>query len=170
MNTLKTVVTLLSGISDFDSFELKELNRLDFNWKYKPILIGGKLKEIFNLRESGFDIDLIVNKVDYKKMFKIKEMIILGQLGERGSSILTNGIQFEFWETIMKLDYNYWINNALECKNFYILSPFDQIAMSTFASMVLKPEKREKQIRDAQALSEKISDILYPENIRTQLI
>lgn len=170
MSTLRKTVAKLSSINDFDSFELKDLYKLKFNWKYKPILIGGKLKELLNLRKSGLDIDLIVSTVDYEEISKIENMTILRQLEERGATIYSNGIQFEFWETIMKLSYDYWIKNALECKNFYILSPFDQIAMSTFASVVLKPEKREKQIKDALALSNKISDILYPKDVRTQLI
>ena len=37
-----------------------ELNKLNYQFQYKPLLIGGKAMEYYGLRKAGADIDLVI--------------------------------------------------------------------------------------------------------------
>ena len=45
-----------------------ELEKLDYKFKYKPLLIGGKAMEYYGLRKAGADIDLVVHLTDHKAL------------------------------------------------------------------------------------------------------
>ena len=43
-----------------------DLKLLDFNFLYKPLVIGGKAMEYYGLRKAGLDIDLVIHNEDHK--------------------------------------------------------------------------------------------------------
>ena len=43
-----------------------DLNILEYKFKHKPLLIGGKAMEYYGLRKAGLDIDLVINNSDHK--------------------------------------------------------------------------------------------------------
>ncbi len=42
------------------------LEKLNYKFKYKPLLIGGKAMENYGLRKAGADIDLVVHPIDHE--------------------------------------------------------------------------------------------------------
>ena len=42
-----------------------DLGNLNYNFKKKQLLVGGKAMEFYGLRKAGEDIDFIVSKEDY---------------------------------------------------------------------------------------------------------
>jgi len=47
-----------------------DLGNLNYKFKKKPLLVGGKAMEYYGLRKAGEDIDFIVTKKDYNKLAK----------------------------------------------------------------------------------------------------
>ena len=45
-----------------------DLRNLNFRFKKKPLLVGGKAMEYYGLRKAGEDIDFIVTNEDYKQL------------------------------------------------------------------------------------------------------
>jgi hypothetical protein len=44
------------------------LDKLQFNFKHKPLLIGGKAMEYYGIRPAGADIDFVVSADDHKRL------------------------------------------------------------------------------------------------------
>src|SRR3990167_8776245 len=92
-------------------------SKLDFEFFTKPLLVGGKAIEYYNLRKSGKDVDLIVTSEDYERLVeKYPEHTkdIFGDLG-----VCIHG--FEIWRWICKFDYGFLSRNALEEENIKVI-------------------------------------------------
>ena len=44
------------------------LEKLDFEFASKPLLIGGKAMEHYGLRKAGADIDFVITSKDYERL------------------------------------------------------------------------------------------------------
>jgi hypothetical protein len=102
--------------------------RLKIKFSQKPLLVGGLAMEYYGLRKAGKDVDFILKKTDHKKLERklndegliylegkhvsgyknIPELVDLyGDIG-----ILFN--QFEIWTCILKFDYDYLSQGAID--------------------------------------------------------
>jgi hypothetical protein len=110
---------------------------LDYNFKKKPLLIGGKAMEYYGLRKSGLDIDLVIDFEDHK-LLKIKYPNNIKDLyGDIG--ICEFG--FEIWNQICTFDYNYLKENAVENGNYLIVSLEKLLFLKALAMEIPKYHK-----------------------------
>lgn len=129
----------------------KQLKKLDFAFKNKPLLFGGMAMEFYGLRDAGADIDLIISEEDHaglrvKYPDNIKDLY--GDLG-------ICEYKFEIWNQVCRFKYEDLILNALEQEHFLVVSLEKLVLLKTIA---IKVEKSE---RDLRLLSQYILDIQY---------
>jgi len=143
--------------------------KLNFEFKYKPLLIGGMAMEYYGLRKTGDDIDYVIAKTDHQRLKKQlqKQGLITRKKGHKKSlkkvpefvdlygdqGILVD--QYEVWNQIMKSDYDFLSEGAIEKKNCLIISLEKLIYLKA-----LLIHKR-KSLNDIKLIVKKIIDDKY---------
>ena len=92
--------------------------QLNYKFRHKPLLIGGKAMEYYGLRKAGDDIDLVVHPDDHAALVSRYPANIKDLYGDIG--ICTFG--FEIWNQICTFDYFYLKENAVEECDFLVIS------------------------------------------------
>jgi hypothetical protein len=126
-----------------------ELQRLDFYFESKPLLIGGKAMEYYQIRESGKDIDFVITEDDYERLsYKypndIKE--IWGDFGICKED-------FEMWKSICLFEYDFLAEDAIETENYLIIS-FEKLMFLKVLAM-----RQPKYLRDLELMRDRIAEI-----------
>ena len=80
-----------------------DYSSLNFTFSKKPLLIGGKAMEYYDLRKAGDDIDFIVVKEDLAKLVEMYPKNLKDLWGDFGVAV--HG--FEIWKSIDYFDYDY---------------------------------------------------------------
>ena len=94
------------------------LDILEYDFLRKPLIIGGKAMEYYNLRKAGIDIDIVIDKEDHKYLMKKYPNNIKNLYGDIG--ICEFG--FEIWNQICTFDYENLTLNSIEEKKYKIIS------------------------------------------------
>jgi hypothetical protein len=127
------------------------LSKLNYTFSQKPLLVGGKAMEYYELRKSGADIDLIAPEQDV--------IALLKKYPERAKNLYSDlGVcpfEFEIWRTICLLRYEDLIEGAIEEKAFYVISLEKLLFMKALALDI------EKYARDVRLIAEKIKSDRY---------
>jgi hypothetical protein len=95
-----------------------DLSDLQYEFLHKPLLIGGKAMEYYNLRKAGNDIDLVVHLKDHselKKMYPHNIKDIYGDIG-----VCEYG--YEIWNQICTFKYDFLKESAIEENSYLVLS------------------------------------------------
>lgn len=95
-----------------------ELEKLDFKFVHKPLVIGGKAMEYYGLRKVGDDIDLVIHATDHMSLVKKYPNHIKDLYGDIGVC----EFDFEIWNQICTFDYDYLKENAIEEDNYLVIS------------------------------------------------
>lgn len=122
------------------------LNKLNYSFTKKPLLVGGKAMEFYGLRRSGNDIDLITTKEDIAALIKLYPNRVKDLWGDLGVC----PYEFEIWKTICLFDYDYYKKGAIEKNNYLIISLENLLFMKALAY------KKEKYFKDFKNIVEKI--------------
>ena len=96
-----------------------DLKILDYDFIYKPLVIGGMAMEYYGLRKTGADIDLVIHNDDHtvlKRKFPDNIKNLAGDLG-------ICEYDFEIWNQICTFDYDYLKPDAIDEGNYLIISP-----------------------------------------------
>lgn len=128
-----------------------ELCKLDYNFKYKPLLIGGKAMEYYGLRKAGVDIDLVVHPIDHETLVNKYPSNIKDLYGDIG--VCEFG--FEIWNQICTFDYQYLKANAIEEENFLVISLEMLLFLKALAMEIPKYHK------DLELVVKKVLDKAY---------
>ena len=115
------------------------VNQLSF--KMKPILFGGLAMEYYGLREAGKDTDLIISDEDYQIFAEKYPNCGFDIWGDRGIFIWgnkgDNGVfkepYIELYRSNMHLDYNFYLDGAVEEERLYIISMEKLLLTRVFA-------------------------------------
>ena len=119
-----------------------DLRILDYDFIHKPLIIGGKAMEYYDLRKAGLDIDLVVHTEDHNNL-KIKYPNNIKDLyGDIG--ICEYG--FEIWNQICTFDYEYLKINAIEENGYKIISLEKLLFLKALAMEIPKYEEDLKMI------------------------
>jgi hypothetical protein len=110
---------------------------LKYNFKNKPLLIGGKAMEYYGLRKAGLDIDLVIHNDDHKILKEKYPNNIKDLCGDIG--ICEYG--FEIWNQICTFDYDYLRDNAIEEKDYIIISLEKLLFLKALAMQIPKYHK-----------------------------
>ncbi len=94
------------------------LERLDFNFTSKPLLIGGKAMEYYNLRRAGADVDLVISRQDHKQLVARYPDHVKDLYGDIGVC----EFDFEIWNQICTFDYDYLSVEAVEEDGILVVS------------------------------------------------
>lgn len=142
---------------------------LRFKFKNKPLLIGGRAKEFYKIRKSGFDIDFVISKEDHEKLRKFMEskgLIYLKQAHEPGFKKVPlysdlygdHGIlyhEYEIWDSICLFDYEYLSKGAIDKKDYLIISLEKLLFLTSLAI------KKKKYLTDLKLIVNKIFEKQY---------
>ena len=91
---------------------------LSLTFQKKPILIGGMAMEYYGMRKAGADIDLVISNEDYLALaakYPDRRKDIYGDLG-----LLLN--EFEIWRSIALLDYDFFLKDAIDEGEVFVVS------------------------------------------------
>ena len=125
------------------------LNKLNFEFLSKPLLIGGKAMEYYQIRESGQDIDFVIAEEDYEQLsYKYPNHVkeIYDDFG-------VCKYEFEMWESICLFDYKFLSEEAVEEDDFLIIS-FEKLMFLKVLAM-----RQSKYLRDLELMRDRMAEI-----------
>lgn len=128
------------------------LTQLHYTFQTKPLLIGGKAMEYYDLRPAGADIDFVITDADYAALaqqYPDHRKDLWGDLG-----ICVD--EFEIWRTICRFDYAYLAVGALDVGDYLVIALDKLLFLKTLAM-----QQNEKYQRDVALLVKKILDNQY---------
>ena len=114
-----------------------DLDKLNYKFKYKPLLIGGKAMEYYGLRKAGADIDLVIEISDHQALVNKYPSNIKDLYGDIG--VCEFG--FEIWNQICTFDYHYLKDNAIEEENYLVISLEKLLFLKALAMEIPKYHK-----------------------------
>lgn len=113
------------------------LEKLDYQFAHKPLLIGGKAMEYYGLRKAGADIDMVIHPVDHAALLKKYPDHVKDLYGDIG--ICEFG--FEIWNQICTFDYQYLKENAIEEEQYLVVSLEKLLFLKALAMEIPKYHK-----------------------------
>lgn len=115
------------------------LEQLNYQFRDKPLLIGGKAMEYYGLRKSGADIDLVISARDHENLRRQYPDHIKDLYGDLGIC----ECDFEIWNQICRYDYKELKEGAVEEPSFLVISLEKLLFLKTLA---IKEEKYYKDV------------------------
>ena len=127
------------------------LEKLDFEFASKPLLIGGKAMEHYGLRKAGADIDFVITEEDYERLAqKYPE-----HLREIGGDLGVCVFEFEIWKSICLFDYQFLSVGAIE-RDAYLIISLDRLLFLKALGM-----REDKYHRDLELIVDKVLQVQY---------
>lgn len=130
------------------------LEKLNYTFTKKPILVGGMAMEYYGLRKSGRDIDLIATEQDVLNLIKMYPDRVKDLYADLGVC----PFEFEIWRTICFLNYDRLIENTIEEENVFVISLQNLLLMKALAM------KKEKYLEDTKLIVEKMTQDIMKEH------
>lgn len=125
-----------------------DLKILRYDFEYKPILIGGKALEYYGVRDSDNDYDFIVSEDDIARLGSMYTDYHKDLSGDLGVAIY----DFELWKSICLLDYDFFIEGAIEEDDYYVIS-FEKLMFMKVLTISSEKSKRDLELmRDRMAV------------------
>ena len=122
------------------------LEKLAYRFQDKPLLIGGKAMEYYDLRKAGADIDFVISWRDHENLKKLYPDHIKDLYGDIGVC----EFEFEIWNQICRFNYEELRVGAIEEENILIISLERLLFLKTLAI------KKEKYYQDVVLLVDEI--------------
>lgn len=120
------------------------LEKLNYSFRKKPLLVGGKAMEYYGLRQSGADIDLIAVKEDVFDLIQRFPERVKDLWGDLGVC----PFEFEIWKSICLFTYDDLCEHAIDAGNFLVISPEKLLMMKALAM------NKEKYLKDTQLIAQ----------------
>ncbi|TFG69734.1 MAG: hypothetical protein E4H27_06845 [Anaerolineales bacterium] len=95
-----------------------DLSKLHYTFLSKPLLIGGKAMEYYDLRQAGNDIDYVITAEDYEQLAQQYPDHLRDLWGDLGVCVY----EFEIWKSICLFDYAYLSGGAVDVGAYMIIS------------------------------------------------
>jgi hypothetical protein len=132
-----------------------DLNKLDYVFLAKPLLIGGKAMEYYGLRKAGADIDLVVTVKDYVNLAAKYPDYTKDLFGDLGVCLH----ELELWKCILLFDYDFLSFRAVEETNFKVISLERLLFLKALGISEAKYEQ------DVRLIVKKIHNIQYGKDL-----
>lgn len=94
------------------------IDKLQYKFFKKPLVIGGKAMEYYGLRKAGLDIDFVISNIDHDNLKAKYPDHVKNLYGDIG--ICEFG--FEIWNTICRYDYDFLIVDGIEEEQYFVVS------------------------------------------------
>ena len=130
------------------------LEKVNFTFTSKPLLVGGIAKEYYNLRKCGEDIDIVLSHDDYERLaqkYPDKQKEIFGDLAIQIDEL-------DLRKTVCLLDYAFLSEGAVEAGEFLIISLEKLLYMTALAM------EKPKYQKDLKLIVAKILEMLYKDH------
>jgi hypothetical protein len=127
------------------------LEKLNYSFRKKPLLVGGKAMEYYGLRQSGVDIDLVAVKEDVINLIKQFPERVKDLWGDLGVC----PFEFEIWKSICLFYYDDLCVDAVDEGNFLVISLEKLLMMKALAI------EKEKFFKDTQLIVQVILNKQY---------
>jgi hypothetical protein len=95
-----------------------DLAKLGFSFAQKPLLIGGKAMEYYQLRPAGADIDFVIAGEDYRRLAAQYPDHLRDLWGDLGVCVF----EFEIWRSICLFDYAALSLGAIDQGDYLIIA------------------------------------------------
>jgi hypothetical protein len=105
------------------------LEKLDYQFHDKPLLIGGVAMEYYGLRKAGADIDLVISLRDHANLKQQYPFHIKDLYGDIGIC----EFDFEIWNQICRCNYEELKVGAIEESSLLIISLERLLFLKTLA-------------------------------------
>ena len=128
-----------------------DLERLDFEFASKPLLIGGRAMEYYGLRKAGADIDFVITADDYERLAQEYP----DNLREIGGDLGVCVLDFEIWKSICLFDYHFLSVGAVEEDGYLVIS-LERLLFLKALGM-----KEPKYHRDLELVVDKVLQVRY---------
>ncbi|MBR5871953.1 MAG: hypothetical protein IKZ09_13045 [Clostridia bacterium] len=128
-----------------------DLQKLNYTFLHKPLLIGGCAMEYYGLRKAGADIDFVVHPDDHAALVRLYPDHIKDIYGDIG--VCEFG--FEIWNQICTFDYEYLSEHAAEETDYLVVSLEKLLFLKALGMEIPKYH------RDMEQIVKKILDIAY---------
>ena len=110
------------------------LDKLNYAFIKKPLLVGGKAMEYYGLRPSGADIDFIADREDVYNLIRQYPERVKDLWGDLGVC----PFEFEIWKSICLLTYADLCETAIDAGDFLVISLEKLLMMKAFAMKIEK--------------------------------
>jgi len=127
------------------------LSKLNYSFKRKPLLVGGKAMEYYGLRQAGTDIDFLADEEDIRQLIKLYPDRVKNLYSDLGVCPL----EFEIWRTIRLFSYDDLFEDAIDKGDYLVISIEKLLLMKALAM------EQEKYLKDTQLIAAKISKDQY---------
>jgi hypothetical protein len=128
-----------------------DLEKLDFGFTSKPLLIGGEAMAYYGLREAGADIDFVITAEDYERL----ALKYPDHLRDLGGDLGVCVFEFEIWKSICLFDYQFLSVGSIE-RDAYLIISLDRLLFLKALGM-----KVPKYHRDLELIVEKALQVQY---------
>ena len=130
-----------------------DLSEIKYTFHHKPLLIGGKAMEYYDLRKAGDDVDFVVMIQDYEGLKEAYpepeyQRDIFGDLG-----VTIN--KLEYWKCICRFEYEFLAEQAIEKEEYLIISLEKLLFLKALAM------SKRKYHKDLKLIVQKILDDKY---------
>lgn len=129
-----------------------DLAKLNFTFQDKPLLIGGKAMEYYNIRKAGADIDFVISARDHVQLVKKYPDHLKNLFGDIG----VIEFEFEIWNTICNLGYDTLREDAVEEQSYLVVSIQKLLVLKAMAMYA-----EDKYRRDAELIGDYIRGKAY---------
>ena len=127
------------------------LEKLNYSFTQKPLLVGGKAMQYYGLRPSGADIDFIAAKEDVFNLIRQYPERVKDLWGDLGVC----PYEFEIWKSICLFDYDDLAEHAIDAGDFLVISIEKLLLMKALTMKI------EKYLKDTQLIVQEILDKKY---------
>jgi hypothetical protein len=128
------------------------LAKLQFTFRHKPLLIGGKAMEYYGIRKAGADIDFVIAADDHRQLVAQYPAHVRDIYGDIG----VIEYEFEIWNTICTFDYDKLKAGAVE-EDAYLVISIEKLLM--LKAIAMKAD--EKYRPDVGLIADYILDKAY---------
>jgi hypothetical protein len=110
------------------------LQKLNYAFLKKPLLVGGKAMQYYGLRQAGADIDFIADQEDVYNLIRLYPARVKDLWGDLGVC----PFEFEIWKSICLFTYPDLCANALDEGTFLVISLEKLLIMKVLAMHIEK--------------------------------
>jgi hypothetical protein len=128
-----------------------DLAPLNYTFRTKPLLIGGKAMEYYGLRKAGADIDFVVTREDYEALAQRYPGTLKDLWGDLGVCPM----EFEIWASICLFTYEDLSSGAIDVGDYLVTSLEKLLFLKALAM------GEEKYRRDLEMIVQKIRGDKY---------
>jgi len=125
-----------------------DLSKLEFTFLAKPLLIGGKAMEYYELRKAGRDIDFVITAEDYERLAQQYPDDLRDLWGDLGVCVY----EFEIWKSICLFDYDHLSDGAVDVGDYLVISLEKLLFLKALGMEV------EKYHKDLEMIVKKVRD------------